>query len=293
MTGRSPGRSAERILRACLLFAACFSTRLAAQSTARVDSFYSTSVHATVRFAYILPSSLHQSAHYPVLYLLHGHSGDYLDWSTRTGISRYVRDLPVIVIMPDGKNSWYVNSVTNSSDRYEDYLINDLPKYVQSRFPVDTTRQGIAGLSMGGDGALVLAMRYPGRFRFAGSLSGAITVPHLNADTSSFAVKYTSPSLIAAFGTRHLPFWDEHDVFDLFPRLEQTPAPYLYLSIGSQDGFRDFVPAHHRLIDSLRTHNIAFEYHETPGGHSWKFWDREIQPLLKKMTEIFDVGTTH
>ncbi len=264
-----------------------FSPPLAAQSPVRVDSFYAASVGRVKCFAYILPNGYQQSTQYPVLYLLHGYSDTYLGWSTRTKIAEYVHEYPVIVIMPDGENSWYVNEVGDPSARFEDYLVSELPHYVRQRFSVDTTRQAIAGLSMGGNGSLVIAMRHPALYRFAGSLSGAITVPHWNSDSSSLAVQYLHASLVQAYGATPGSFWDAHDVFYLFKNLAHRPAPYLYLVIGIQDEYRDFVSAHHQLIDSLRSKNIAYEYHETQGNHGWAFWDREIQPLLRRMMETF------
>ncbi len=275
-----------RLLVWSLFITALLPFGLFAQSAVRVDSFYAPSLARVKKFSYILPQPYQKSSHYPILYLLHGYGGGYLDWSSRTGIRQYVRNASLIVVMPDGENSWYVDAADDPSSRFEEYTTSDLPAYVQHRFPVDTTRQAIAGLSMGGDGALVLAMRHPDRFRFAGSLSGAITVPHANADTTSLAVKYLTASLLKAYGSRPGTFWDDHDVFFLFKRLTIRPSPYVYLVIGSEDGYRDFIAAHHQFVDSLRVNKIAFEYHETPGGHSWKFWDREIQPLLKKMMEI-------
>ncbi len=275
-----------RITVGCVLLAISSPFNLSAQSTALVDSFYAPSLGKTKKFTYLLPSPYQKSVKYPILYLLHGYGDDYLGWSTRTNISKYVGGMPLIVVMPDGENSWYVNSIGNFSARFEDYIAIDLLRYIQTHFSVDTTRQAIAGLSMGGNGSLVLAMRHPAQFKFAGSLSGAITVPHLNADTSSLAVKYLSESLLKAYGSQPSEFWDRHDVFHLFRPLAKSTAPYLYLVIGIQDEYRDFVTAHRQLIDSLRTSNIAYEYHEIPGNHSWAFWDREIQPLLKRMMEI-------
>ncbi|HTP12984.1 MAG TPA: alpha/beta hydrolase family protein [Bacteroidota bacterium] len=284
---RTSGKTITRLASFWIIAALTLQAELSAQTTARVDSFYAPSLGRIKKFSFILPPSYQNSSRYPVLYLLHGYGGGYLDWTSRTGIRQYVRALPLIVVMPDGENSWYVNAVNDPSARFEEYIVSDLPAYVQSRFSVDTTRQAIAGLSMGGNGALVLAMRHPDRFRFAGSLSGAITVPHWNADTTSQAVKYLSASLLKAYGRQPGASWDRYDVFLLFDRLAIRPSPYVYFAMGSQDGYRDFIAAHHQLIDSLRVHNIPFEYHETPGAHSWKFWDREIQPMVKKMMEIF------
>ncbi len=284
--GRHAHVLASRWVAAVLSIAAFIPIEATSQTTVRVDSFYAASVGKVKKFAYILPASYQETIRYPILYLLHGYGDNYLGWSTRTKIADYVKNLPLIVVMPDGENSWYVNESGNPSARFEDYVGTELPRYIRRYFSVDTTRQAIAGLSMGGNGSLVLAMRHPAQFKFAGSLSGAITVPHLNADTSSLAVKYLSESLVTAYGGRPGEFWNEHDVFYLFRALKKKPAPYLYLVIGPQDEYRDFVTAHHHLIDSLRSNKIPYEYHETPGNHSWPFWDREIQPLLKRMMEI-------
>jgi S-formylglutathione hydrolase FrmB len=257
-----------------------------AQSSAAVDSFYAPSLGRVKKFTYILPTSYTKSKQYPILYLLHGYSDDYSGWNRRTKIAEYASAYALIVVMPDGENSWYVNAVGDPSARFEDYLTRDLPTHIQQHFSVDTTRQAIAGLSMGGNGSLVLAMRHPTQYRFAGSLSGAISVPHYMDDTSRQARKYLGASLIRAYGEKPSQFRKDHDVFHLSKQLSKGSSPYFYLVIGIQDQYLDFVPSHHDLIKTLRSRKISYEYHEMQGDHSWPFWDREIQPLLKRMREV-------
>ena len=186
--------------------------------------------------------------------------------------------------MPDGENSWYVNSFADSQARFEDYMVGDLLVYVRTHYSVDTTRQAIAGLSMGGYGAMMLALKHPGMFRFAGSLSGALTFPRFPGDS---AIQPTSGairrSLDSAFGR---PPQGTYDIFELYKTAPRDSSLYLYFVMGTQDGFKGFLPAHRMFTDSLRAAKIPYEYHELPGSHNWQFWNREIQPLLRRMREI-------
>ena len=261
---------------------------LRAQSVARVDSFYMPSLGRTKKLSIVLPEKYNSRMRYPVLYLLHGYGGDYDDWLTRTKLLDYVHNLPLIVVMPDGENSWYVNSASESSERFEDYLVNDIPRYVQQLYAVDTTRQAIAGLSMGGYGALMLGLRHPSRYRFAGSLSGAVSFPRGLSDTTRPAERALFPSLQRAFGAKLNGSRSIYDIFLLYRQVSKDSLPYLYMVIGTQDGYRSFLPAHRAFTDLLRTYGGAYEYHETPGGHNWQYWDKEIQPLLRRLREVLN-----
>lgn len=273
-------------LKFIVLLLVASATHLLSQPIARVDSFYMPSLGKTKKLTVLLPAKYTQRIRYPVLYLLHGYGGSYSDWSTRTKIAEYVKDVPLIIVMPDGENSWYVNSATVPEERFEDYVVNDVPRYIQMKYAVDTTRQGIAGLSMGGYGALMLALKHPSMFKFAGSLSGAITFPRDIGDTLRPAERPLAASLRRAYGERNNGFRNNHDIFYLYRQTAKELLPYMYLVIGIQDGYRNFLPAHRAFTDLLKAYTATYEYHETPGGHSWQYWDREIQPLLKRMREV-------
>ncbi len=264
---------------------------LYAQPVVRVDSFYMPSLGRTKKISILLPSKYDPKNHYPVLYLLHGHSGGNDDWLTRTKLREYVQSPPLIIIMPDAENSSYVNSVEEPNDRFEDYIVKDIPYYVQKLYSVDTTRQAIAGLSMGGYGALMLGLRHPLLYKFAGSLSGAVSYPRGMNDTARPAERSLVPSLRRAFGSKPNGFRNAHDIFFLYRQTAKDSLPYMYLVIGTQDIYRNFLPANRAFTDLLRTYGAAYEYHETPGGHSWQFWDREIQLLLLRMREVLKVLT--
>ena len=258
-----------------------------AQSVAVIDSFPSASLGRVMHIAVLRPVPYDSAHQYPVLYLLHGFSGSYLDWSTRTHIADDIHAWPLLVVMPDAGNSWYVNSQTDSAARFEDYLVQDVQQYVRSHYAVDTTRQAIAGLSMGGYGAVVLGLRHPDQYRFVGSLSGAIDIVRQldTMDKASWA-KSIGPSVRAAFGENDPDFRDDHDPFILSWSSGSDAPPYLYLVAGIQDGFPTFLPAHRAFTDLLRAEKIEYEYHETPGRHNWAFWDREIWPLLERLRQV-------
>ncbi|MGB2866891.1 MAG: alpha/beta hydrolase family protein [Bacteroidota bacterium] len=256
-----------------------------AQVSVSLDSVASPSLSKTKKFVVLLPSNYTTNERYPILYLLHGYGGSHIDWSRRTKIGEYVKDVPLIVIMPDGENSWYVNSASDSQARFETYMVEDLPAYVRTHYSVDTTRQAIAGLSMGGYGSIMLALKHPGMFRFAGSLSGALAYPRfLGEDVmqpTSGAIRRNLDSVFSTSDSRK-----QYDIFELYRNAPHDSSLYLYFAMGTSDGFKGLLPVHRMFTDSLRAAKIPYEYHELPGGHSWQFWDREIQPLIKRMREI-------
>ena len=266
------------------------------QSRLRRLSFYSHSVHDTMHVVVLLPAHYDPTHAYPVLFLLHGYGGDQNDWTSKTYLAEYTSHIRLIVVMPEAKNSWYVNSRMDPQERYEDYIIGELPKFINGHFRIDTTREAIAGLSMGGYGALMLGLRYPHKFQFIGDLSGAITIPQIIdsvQDVPGFDVgsqRPIMPSIIKAFGRNDKSFRDAHNVFDLLERDPSTMIPYIFMAAGTQDGYIEFRPADHAFIDSLHARgDTRYEYHELPGQHDWKFWNEEVRPMLRRMAEIMEL----
>ncbi len=268
-----------------------------AQSRIHEASFYAPSVHDTMHAVILLPTGYDRNRAYPVLYLLHGYGGDQTDWTQRTDLVSYTATLDMIIVMPEARNSWYVNSEANPQARYEDYIMHDLPQFVNSIYPIDTTREAIAGLSMGGYGALELALRHPGKFQFAGDLSGAIVVPAVVDSVLAHPGEPVPdqqasimPSILKAFGEKNREFRDAHNVFHLLRREHDGKLPYFFFAVGIQDGYRTFLPATRRFTDMLREYGKEYEYHEVPGVHNWNFWNMEILPLLTKMKQVMRLG---
>lgn len=283
MTNRCQRQTVLLIALACLLWESGN-----AQHKVIVDTLDAPSIRARRPIVVLLPQTYDAKQRYPILYLLHGYEGSCRDWTERTGIEEFIDGWPLIVAMPDAGNSWYVNSATDTSARYEEYIVRDVLSFVEGRYSVDTTRRAIAGLSMGGYGALVIAMRHPDAFRFAGSLSGSILVPRSLLRSSDIpprpAIRATQKQ---AFGDTTEELLNRYDLQRLLTRLTPEWCPYMYLATGIQDVLVEYLPAQRALTDSMRTANLPYEYHETPGGHSWSYWDREIRPLLVRMREVF------
>lgn len=223
----------------------------------------------------VLPVGYDQSARrYPVLYLLHGHDGAHWNWAARTNLLAHTARIPVIVVLPDAANSWYTNSIARPEERWEEYVAREVPAYIDQNFRTLTYREAryVAGLSMGGYGALKLGLKYPGRFSLAGSFSGAVLAP---ANTSS-------PTVHDAFGPPESPARAENDLLALVRSVSSTDAPYFYFDCGTEDRL---LAANRTLAQELAARPLAYEYHEVPGTHGWEFWDRRLPAFLRLVEE--------
>jgi len=271
-------------------------------SRTQTVQFESKLVGKTLPYNVVLPVDYEQpngkAKHYPVLYLLHGFSGHYDNWTTKTKLSDYAAQYSMIIVTPEGNDGWYLDSATVPSDKYETYFIEELIPDVQRRFRANATREGraIAGLSMGGYGALKFGLKHPEKFAFAGSLSGAISA-------ATWGEKELSPgpireSLLQTFGPANSPARVANDVTrlamefsaallpkappsgpdDRGPAKKKPALPYLYIDCGTEDFLfkdnRDFV----RLLVELK---IPHEYRQLPGSHNWKYWDAQVQEVLR------------
>lgn len=257
--------------------------RTPAKSRLETIKFESKLIGKTLPYTVILPVGYHSSptTRYPVLYLLHGLGGHYSDWTTRTNIADYAARYGLIIVTPEGNDSWYTDSVGVASDKYEMYILNELIPEVDSRFRTIQSRYGraIAGLSMGGYGAIKFALKTPAQFVFAASMSGAFGV-----------TRYTEQdrpsgwgSLVGTFGPLDSPTRKANDLFELTSSL--TPArvaslPYLYFDCGTEDS-PDIFSRNRELSDLFAQKKVPHEYRELPGNHSWGYWDQQVQEVLK------------
>ncbi len=250
-----------------------------------LDSVFSYSVNSYKRFNIILPPNYYNTdERYIVIFLLHGFSGNHNDWINRTGLVKYLTNYNFVVVCPEADNSWYTNSPFIKNRNYEDYIIKELIPYVEKKYRVISTKHGraIAGLSMGGYGAIKFALKYPNYFLMAGSFSGAFRWPFMIEKNKSLI----NESLKEAFGEKRTEHWDKNDVATLVDSLKTTNIPYLYLSCGKDDELEGLLDSNRRLLEKLQKKNLLYEYHELPGGHNWVFWDKEIQSFLRKLTQF-------
>lgn len=152
--------------------------RLAASVVMRDVVFFSQALERDMQYRVFLPQAA-SNRKLPVVYLLHGGGGNgFRDWSNDSDVARFASQ-GLVLVMPEGGYSYYTNAAQRPQDRFEDYIMIDLQADVERRFPVRKDRGGraIVGVSMGGFGAVKLALRHPEKFAFAGALSPAIDAP--------------------------------------------------------------------------------------------------------------------
>lgn len=199
------------------------------------------------------------------LYLLHGLSDDYSIWMRRTSIERYASEYGICVIMPDGGISFY--SDMKYGMNYYSYIARELPQIIEGMFNVSNSREDryIGGLSMGGYGALKIALEERERYAAAFGLSPVADIRNNNF----------TETLVPVFG-ESIP--DEADLFYLAKKHDTDKVkPRLYVTVGKDDFmYGDNV----RLNKHLKNLNYDYRYVETPGSHSWELWDKTVQEAL-------------
>ena len=251
------------------------------------DSLFAPALGRVRRVNVLLPKGFDTTRSYPALILLHGFGGDHSSWTAGARLSEHLGSTQIVLLMPDGENSWYVNSVTHPANRFEDYIADDIVRFGARRYRIDTARLAIGGLSMGGYGALEIGLRHSGRFHFIAGLSASLDVPMGIPELERNHREQLRPSLVEAFGADSSGFWKDHDLFHLIHRLQRGSAPFLYLANGIQDEFPRRLHYYRSFADSLRTFNLPYEYHEAPGRHNWDYWDQEIRAVLDRLRELF------
>lgn len=247
-----------------------------AQGNLQERTFHSASLGRDSRYYALLPVDYARSQkRYPVLYLLHGWHGDYTNWIKLTKLVEYARRYSLIIITPDAKDSWYVNSGILPQDRFEDLVVKDLIQEVDSHWRTvrSADSRAIAGLSMGGYGAVLLALKHTGLFALAGSVSGAFDGPN----GIERILPQLQQSVEQAYGEAGSRTRGENDIYNLARISDIQKVPYLFLDCGSQD---PLLPSNRKLVEILSTHKITYEYHEYEGAHTWAYWDHSLPMLL-------------
>lgn len=243
-------------------------------------AFHSAALNRDMTYRAILPLSIAANQKLPVVYLLHGGGGGFHDWSNYSDVAGYAAR-GLILIMPEGNSSYYTNSADRLQDRYEDYIVHDLIADVEQRLPAAAGREhrAIVGVSMGGFGAVVLALKHPDLSVFAGGLSSALDVP-----SRPFSIKrvgqYREHSSI--FGSWGSTSRRASDPFVLVRSVDPAQVPYLFLTCGDQEGL---LPTNRRFASLLQARHFSYEFHTTAGGHDWNQWNRNLPALMKSVLD--------
>lgn len=231
--------------------------------------FRSASLERDIPYRVILPAIVPNTQRLPVVYLLHGGGGDFREWSNDSDVARFAEQ-GLILVMPEGDSSYYTNSVGRPKDRYEDYIVKDLIADVETRFPADPSRRAIAGLSMGGFGAIKLALKHPELYRFVGALSPAIDVPSRPFSIKRISQYLRHASIFGAWGSQTRR---DNDPFFLARNIDPYKIPFIFITCGDQEGL---LAPNRRFAALLAQRNFRFEFHPGPGGHDWNQWNRRL-----------------
>jgi S-formylglutathione hydrolase FrmB len=249
---------------------------------ARVVAIPSAAMNETLEATVVLPDAYARGSRdgerYPVVYLLHGSGGDHTDWTSNTHMAdRY----HVILVMPDGGHeSWYIDSPFDSGSRYETFIGDEVVSYVDSHFRTIAAQhaRAITGLSMGGFGALRIALDRPDTFGAVGSISGAVD-PRCCED---------EPGIDHVFGDpgRHPSFWNRNVIVadaGAFVRAHLD----LTIDCGRDDAF---VGSNRTLHERLVALGVPHDYAERPGGHTWDYWANAIRYQMRFFATSFQHG---
>lgn len=232
--------------------------------------FFSEILQKQVAMNVILPEK--GNGPFPVYYLLHGLSDDYMAWMRRSSIERYVKELPLIVAMPDGFRGFYTDN--EEGPAYGRYMAEEVVGFMDKFFPTRKTREGrcIGGLSMGGYGALRLALAHPELFASVNSHSGALQA---GRGVREFEAE---PEFRRMFGTK--PRGSAHDLHALLEKVKDSgrALPEILIDCGTEDFLYEHNTTYHAF---LKEQQVPHTYREFPGAHTWEYWDKHVTEALE------------
>jgi len=230
----------------------------------------------------VLPASYSEnSENYPVLYLLHGGYGHFSDWITktpdRTLIQRLADQYNLIIVMPEGEVfSYYLNSPVVKESQFETYISKEVIEKIDNSYRTIRNKRGraITGLSMGGYGALYLAIRHPDLFCAAGSMSGALN-PDMNAwklpPDAAKNIKKEFEKILGDIETNQQRY-AEASIINMADKVKADSIKLIF-----DDGIDDFlIEANRELHRRLVFSDIPHDYSERPGSHTWEYWQNSL-----------------
>jgi putative tributyrin esterase len=239
--------------------------------------FPSPSIGGLLRYRAIVPST-QLGERLPVLYLLHGANSGPAEIQQRSEVVQLATSVHLIVVMPEAGFSYYTNARHLRHARWEDAIVSDLPRDVEARFPVLQGREhrGIAGISMGGYGAVKLALKHPEFYGFAATMSGALDITRRPASLRRW---WQTFRILTIFGLSPASRQDE----DIFNLLDHAPADELqnmkwFSSCGKSD---PLYAVNVRFIREMRQRGVKLDGIATPGFHDWQSWNAAM-PLMFK-----------
>ena len=206
-----------------------------------------------------------------VMYLLHGYQQHFGSWLNQSSVARYAAGKNLAIVMPDGGRSFYTDMTTG--ENYYSYIVKELPRFLKAQLGLEPDREdmAVAGLSMGGYGALKIGMNNPDMFSMIGAFSPACDIVKIAKD---------NPLLSRAIcGDMELKD-SEHDLFHLAEALKNSDnAPKIFHYCGDNDFL---LKENHRFRDHALSLGLKYSYTEEPGSHEWDMWDKWVKDFIDK-----------
>ncbi len=236
---------------------------------AQVDTVLvkSLSMNKEVEVVYVLPDKAVRGEACPAVYLLHGYGGDARSWvALKPELLQIADEKGFIFVCPDAENSWYWDSPRDESYRYETFVSTELVRYTDGRYTTIPTREAraISGLSMGGHGALWIAIRHKEVFGAAGCMSGGV-------DIRPFPQNWEMKKQLGEFASNKA-VWDAHTVVEQLDRIENKELA-LTIDCGEDDFFLE---VNKELHSRLSARKIEHDFTVRPGGHTGAYWQNSI-----------------
>lgn len=240
---------------------------------------FSPSMKKDIKAVVVRPAAYDKSKAYPVVYLLHGYSGNYADWVKKVkALPEYADQYNIIIVCPDGNfSSWYFDSPADNTWKYETYVSKELVNWIDDHYSTIKSKTGraITGLSMGGHGALYLAFRHQDVFGAAGSMSGGV-------DLRPFPLNWDIAKRIGSYKDNPEQ-WEKNSVINLTHLLVKD-ALALIIDCGTGDFFYKVnVNLHEKLLER----NIPHDFISRPGAHNWEYWENAVGYQLLFMNKFF------
>ena len=248
-------------------------------ATVDTVSVHSTAMDRDMKSVVIVPEGYHQGAHLPVVYLLHGYSGDYSDWIKKVpAVAGYADQYHMIIVCPDGGFAgWYFDSPVKKKSQYESFITKELVYWIDKHYSTAANKyqRAIMGLSMGGHGALYLAIEHQDLFGAAGSMSGAVDITGLS---NAFGID----QLLGPY-SKYPKRWQEHSVLYLTHKLVNDSLKII-IDCGADDFlYQQNLALHKKLLYDKIDHDFITR----PGAHTWEYWANSVQFELLFMHHFF------
>lgn len=202
---------------------------------------------------------------FPAVYLLHGYSDDNLCYIKRiNGLGEMADKYKMILITPDGRNSWYWDTESMSM---ESFIVNDLVPYIDAHYPVLPGRENraVTGLSMGGHGAFYLGTRHPDIWGNIGSMSGGVNI-------LPFPESWDIPKLLGKSRDEDTQMWKDHSAAFMVPQIKEGNFNIIF-DCGCDDFFAG---VNNELHQALLDAKVPHDYISRPGSHTWDYWNNSL-----------------